>query len=130
VLAAILAVVGYSLNDTIIVADRIRENFRKLRVDDAVEVVNISLNQTLGRTMITSGTTLFVVIALAVFGGEMIRNFALALMIGIVVGTYSSIYVAANLLIMFKVQRQDLIVPVKDESVVEEEAPPEWLNRT
>ncbi|TNF95180.1 MAG: protein translocase subunit SecF, partial [Gammaproteobacteria bacterium] len=95
VLAAILAVIGYSLNDTIVVFDRIRENFRKMRKATPIEVVNISINQMLGRTVITSMTTLLVLLALFIFGGEVIRGFALALIVGILVGTYSSIYVAS-----------------------------------
>ena len=115
VLAAILAVIGYSLNDTIIVYDRIRENFRKRRKGDAEEVINVSLTQTLGRTLATSGTTLMVLLALFLFGGEMINGFASALIVGIGVGTYSSIYIASNLLIYMKISREDLLVPVKDD---------------
>ena len=114
VMAALLAVIGYSLNDTIIVYDRIRENFRKLRKGDADEVINVSLTQTLGRTLATSGTTLMVLLALFLFGGEMIHNFALALIVGVGVGTYSSIYIASNMLIYMRVSREDLIVPVKE----------------
>ena len=114
VMAAILAVIGYSLNDTIIVYDRIRENFRKLRKGTANEVINVSLTQTLGRTLATSGTTLMVLLALFLFGGEMIHNFATALIVGIGVGTYSSIYIASNLLIYMNINREDLIVPVKE----------------
>jgi len=131
VLAALLAIIGYSLNDTIVVADRIRENFRTMRVGDSWEVINTSIHQTISRTINTSGTTLVVLIALYVFGGEAINGFALALIIGVVVGTYSSIYVSANLLIALGVSREDLILPVK-EGVVgqdEDEKPPEWLNR-
>ena len=114
VMAAILAVVGYSLNDTIIVYDRIRENFRKLRKGSAEEVINVSLTQTLGRTLATSGTTLMVLLALFLFGGEMIHNFATALIVGIGVGTYSSIYIASNILIYMNISRDDLMVPVKE----------------
>lgn len=114
VLAAILAVIGYSLNDTIVVSDRIRENFRLLRRTTPVEIVNISLNQTLGRTLVTSLTTLFVLIALFIFGGELIRGFSVALIIGIVVGTYSSIYVAANVCLAMGLRREDLLMPVKE----------------
>lgn len=114
VMAAILAVVGYSLNDTIIVYDRIRENFRKLRKGNAEEVINVSLTQTLGRTLATSGTTLMVLLALFLFGGDMIHNFATALIVGIGVGTYSSIYIASNALIYMNISREDLIVPVKE----------------
>jgi len=105
VLAAVLAVIGYSLNDTIVVADRIRENFRRLRTGTSIDIVNVSLNQTLGRTLITSLTTLLVLLALFFFGGELIHNFAVALLVGVVVGTYSSIYVAANVLLALKVDR-------------------------
>lgn len=131
VLAALLAVIGYSLNDTIVVADRIRENFRKMRVGDSEHIINESIHQTIGRTINTSGTTLVVLIALYVLGGEAINNFALALIIGVVVGTYSSIYVSANLLITLGVTREDLIVPPKEgvAGAEEEEQPPEWLNR-
>jgi preprotein translocase subunit SecF len=110
VLAALLAVIGYSLNDTIVVSDRIRENFRKLREDDPVQVINISLTQTLGRTLITSLTTAMVLLALFIIGGQLIHNFALALLIGVGVGTYSSIYVAANILLAMNISREDLIV--------------------
>ena len=129
VLAAILAVIGYSINDTIVVFDRIRENFRRLREGTPEEIINFSINQTLSRTVVTSGTTLLTLVCLYVFGGEMIRNFSLALIIGILVGTYSSIYVAANLLMTMKVSREDMAVPVKEGAKEEEEAPPEWLNR-
>lgn len=114
VLAALLAVIGYSLNDTIVVSDRIRENFRKLRRAEPVEVVNISLTETLGRTLVTSLTTLLVLAALAVFGGEMINGFAIALIVGVFIGTYSSIYVASNVLIALGVSKEDLIIPVKE----------------
>lgn len=114
VLAAILAVIGYSLNDTIVVSDRIRENFRKLRRTDPLEVINQSLSETLGRTLVTSLTTLLVLISLAVVGGEMIHGFAVALLVGVLVGTYSSIYVAANFLIVLGVSKEDLIVPVPE----------------
>ncbi|QIB64639.1 protein translocase subunit SecF [Kineobactrum salinum] len=114
VLAAVLAVIGYSLNDTIVVYDRIRENFRKLRARSSIEVINISLTETLGRTIITSLTTVLVLISLAVFGGEMIFGFAVALLVGIAVGTYSSIYMAANILLMMGVSKEDLMVPVKE----------------
>nr|WP_067293949.1 protein translocase subunit SecF [Marinobacterium profundum] len=120
VLAAVLAVIGYSLNDTIVVFDRIRENFRLLRKEDAVEVINISLTQTLSRTLMTSFTTLLVVLALAIFGGETIHGFALALLVGIGVGTYSSIYVAANVMLLMGVSRDDLIPPPKEDDVVDE----------
>jgi preprotein translocase subunit SecF len=111
VLAALLAVIGYSLNDTIVVSDRIRENFRKARRGLPVEVINTALNQTLGRTLVTSLTTLFVLLALLFAGGEVIRGFATALSIGVVIGTYSSIYVAANVLLAMNISREDLLVP-------------------
>ena len=114
VLAAVLAVIGYSLNDTIVVSDRIRENFRTVRKGTSLEIINRSLNQTLGRTLVTSFTTLLVLLALLFAGGEMIRGFALALTIGIVVGTYSSIYVAASVLVAMNISREDLIVPEKE----------------
>lgn len=114
VLAALLAVIGYSLNDTIVVSDRIRENFRKLRRAEPVEVINISLTETLGRTLVTSFTTLLVLVALALFGGEIIRGFAIALIAGVAIGTYSSIYVAANTLLIMGVSKEDLMIPVKE----------------
>jgi preprotein translocase subunit SecF len=114
VLAALLAVIGYSLNDTIVVSDRIRENFRKLRRADALEVVNISLTETLGRTLVTSLTTLLVLLALALYGGEMIFGFAVALIVGVAIGTYSSIYVASNVLLAMGVTKEDLMIPIKE----------------
>ena len=99
-LAALLAVIGYSLNDTIVVSDRIRENIRAMDSEDVYEIINTSLNQTLGRTLVTSLTTLLVLFSLYLLGGELIKNFALALIFGVIVGTYSSIYIAANALIM------------------------------
>lgn len=120
VLAAILAVIGYSLNDTIVVYDRIRENFRVMRTAEPVEVMNSSLSQTLSRTLMTSFTTILVLVALAVFGGSTIFGFAVALLAGILVGTYSSIYVAANLLLLLNVSRDDLIPPPKEEDEVDE----------
>ena len=108
-LAALLAVIGYSLNDTIVVFDRVRENFIKIRRADSVEIMNISINQTLSRTIMTSALTLFVVVALFLYGGETIRGFALALIIGIVVGTYSSIYVAGALAVSMGLDRKDLM---------------------
>ena len=114
VLAALLAVIGYSLNDTIVVSDRILENFRKLRRSDPVKVINISLTETLGRTLVTSLTTLLVLLALALFGGEMIFGFAVALLVGVLIGTYSSIYVASNVLLALGVSKEDLIIPVKE----------------
>ena len=108
VLAALLAVIGYSLNDTIVVSDRIRENFRKLRRGSPEDIVNKSLNQTLGRTLVTSFTTLLVLFALLILGGELIRGFAIGLIIGVVIGTYSSIYIAANMLMVLKISKEDL----------------------
>ncbi len=117
VLAAILAVVGYSLNDTIVVSDRIRENFRKIRKATPVEVINESLSQTLWRTINTSVTTMLVLLALYFIGGELIHNFSVALMVGVGIGTYSSIYVAATVMLALKVDREDLLEPVEGELV-------------
>ncbi len=116
VMAALLAVIGYSLNDTIVVADRIRENFRIIRQMSPFDVINRSLTQTLGRTVVTSLTTLMVLLALLFLGGENIYYFALALSIGIVVGTYSSIYVSANILLVMEITREDLLPPEVDDS--------------
>ena len=110
VLAALLAVIGYSLNDTIVVSDRIRENLRSMESDSTHEIINTSLNQTLGRTLITSLTTLLVLFSLYFLGGELIKNFALALIFGVIVGTYSSIYIAANALIMMGLNKDHLKV--------------------
>ncbi|KGK41566.1 preprotein translocase subunit SecF [Nitrincola sp. A-D6] len=123
VLAALLAVIGYSLNDTIVVYDRIRENFRVLRVSESLEVLNSSLNQTLSRTIVTSLTTMLVLVVLAFFGGEMIYGFAIALLAGVVIGTYSSIYVAGNILLLLNVTREDLIPPPPKEDEDEELVP-------
>jgi len=111
VMAALLAVIGYSLNDTIVVSDRIRENFRSQRGIESIEVVDLSINQMLARTLITSLTTLLVLLALYFLGGELIRGFALALIIGVIIGTYSSIYVVANMLIMFAINQEDMAIP-------------------
>ena len=111
VLAALLAVIGYSLNDTIVVSDRIRENFRTERVLDPEDLVDLSLNQILGRTIVTSFTTLLVLFALFIFGGELIRGFSLALILGVIIGTYSSIYVVANMLMSLNLSKEDLAVP-------------------
>jgi preprotein translocase subunit SecF len=111
VLAALLAVIGYSLNDTIVVSDRIRENFRGERGYEPEEIVNRSINQTLSRTLITSFTTLLVLFALFFFGGDMIRGFSQALIIGVLVGTYSSIYVLANMLLGLSITQDDLAIP-------------------
>ena len=113
-LAAVLAVIGYSLNDTIVVFDRIRENFRKMRKDTAEKVVNASLNQTLSRTLTTSMTTMLVVLAMFFLGGELIHSFSMALIIGIVVGTYSSIYVASTTALALKISSASLM-PVQKE---------------
>ena len=110
VLAAILAVIGYSLNDTIVVSDRIRENYRKKRKSDNVDVINRSLNQMLGRTLITSLTTLLVLFALLILGGDFIKNFAIALICGVIIGTYSSIYVLCNTLILLDLDFEDLAI--------------------
>ena len=111
VLAALLAVIGYSLNDTIVVSDRMRENFRGERGFEPEEIVNRSINQTLSRTLITSFTTVLVLLALFFFGGEMIRGFSQALIIGVLVGTYSSIYVVANMLLSLSITQDDLAIP-------------------
>ena len=115
ILAAILATIGYSLNDTIVVFDRIRENFRLMRRGSAVEVINRSINQMLGRTMITSFTTLLVLTCLFLLGGETVSGFALALIVGVVVGTYSSIYVASASALALNVSPADLIPPKREE---------------
>ena len=114
VLAAILAVIGYSLNDTIVVYDRIRENFRSLRQDSSEEIMNISLNQTLSRTLMTSLTTALVLIALAVLGGEIIHNFAIALLVGVGIGTYSSIFIASPVVLSLGISKEDLMIPVAE----------------
>lgn len=113
-LAAMLAIIGYSLNDTIVVSDRIRENFRRLRKGSPIEMVNSSLNQTLSRTLITSLTTLLVLFSILFIGGESTQGFAIALIIGVVIGTYSSIYIASNVIIYMNVTREDLMIPVKE----------------
>ncbi len=119
VLAAVLAVIGYSLNDTIVVFDRIRENFRKMRKGKPVEIVNRSLNETLSRTLVTSTTTALVLLALFFLGGEIIHGFAFALLVGVVIGTYSSIYVASTAVLLLGVSKADLM-PVKKEGVVDD----------
>ncbi len=119
VLAAVLAVIGYSLNDTIVVFDRIRENFLRIRKTTAADIVNVSINQMLGRTIITSFTTLLVLFALFFLGGETIHAFSLALIIGIVVGTYSSIYIASTTALALDVQPMDLMAPEKAQEVDE-----------
>lgn len=117
VLAAVLAVIGYSLNDSIVVSDRIRENFRIMRTNDPLRVMDDSINQTLSRTLATSVTTSLVLLALLFLGGELIHNFALALTIGVAVGTYSSIYVVTLMLLMMGISRDDLLVPEKEQEI-------------
>lgn len=114
VLAALLAVLGYSLNDTIVVFDRIRENFRKIRRGAVIEILNHSINDTLSRTIITSGTTLLALISLFVFGGEIIRGFSAALIVGVLVGTYSSIYIATPAVLALGITREDMLTPEKE----------------
>jgi len=117
VLAAVLAVIGYSLNDSIVVSDRIRENFRIMRTNDPLKVMNDSINQTLSRTLATSITTLLVLLALLILGGELIHHFALALTIGVLVGTYSSIFVVTVVLLTMNISREDLIIITADQEV-------------
>jgi preprotein translocase subunit SecF len=117
VLAAVLAVIGYSLNDTIVVFDRIRENFREIRRGSGPEIMNISINQMLGRTLITSATTLLVLLSLFLLGGEAVRGFSIALIIGIFVGTYSSIYTASAAALALDVKPIDLLPPKQDDTV-------------
>ena len=123
-LAAVLAIVGYSINDTIVVFDRIRENFRKLRKMPVIDIMNISTTETLDRTLATSGITLAVLLSLFLFGGESLRGFALALIIGTVVGTYSSIYVASAIALAMKVTREDLMEQVVQKEGAEVDAKP------
>jgi len=123
VLAAILAVIGYSLNDTIVVFDRIRENFRKIRKGSPADVMNVSINQTLSRTLMTSFTTMLVLLALFFLGGEVIHSFALALIVGIFVGTYSSIFVASATTLMLGVSKADLMPVAKDDKDGVDETP-------
>ncbi len=113
VLTALLTVIGYSLNDTIVVYDRVRENFRRVRKGTPLEIMDLSINQTLSRTIITSGLTLLVVLALLFFGGPMLHGFSLAMAIGIIIGTYSSIYVAGSLAVAFGLDRKHLLIPTK-----------------
>jgi preprotein translocase subunit SecF len=120
VLAAILALIGYSLNDSIVVADRIRENFRNTRLSDPVEIINQSINQTFSRTVVTSLTTLLVLVALFLFGGEVMRAFSEALIVGVIVGTYSSIYVASNVLMLMKVDKEDFMLPETSQEEIDE----------
>ena len=122
ILAALLAVIGYSLNDTIVVFDRVRENFRKIRDKTPIDVFNISLNQTLSRTVMTSFTTLLVLMALFFLGGEIIHGFSMALIFGVLIGTYSSIYIASPVTLMLGIKKEDLM-PVKKEGVDLENQP-------
>lgn len=119
VLAAVLALIGYSINDTVVVYDRLRENFRKLRRMDRFQISNASLNETLGRTLMTSGVTLIAVLALLFFGGDTLRGFSMALTIGIIVGTYSSIYVATSCALWLGLDRQDLMLPVQEKEATD-----------
>lgn len=119
VLAAVLAVIGYSLNDTIVIFDRVRENFRRIRKGTVVEIVNKSINETMSRTIITSGTTLMVVLALFFLGGEIIKGFSLALIVGIVSGTYSTIYIATAIAIWLGISKADLIPVAKEGAEVD-----------
>ena len=119
-LAALLAIIGYSLNDTIVVSDRIRENFRRMRKGSPIEMINKSLNQTLSRTMITSFTTLLVLFSILFIGGESTQGFAVALIIGVVIGTYSSIYIASNMLLYMNITREDLMIPIKEGSELDD----------
>ena len=121
VLASILAVIGYSLNDTVVVLDRIRETFRNVRKTSSEDILNISINQTLSRTLVTSLTTLLVLLSLFFFGGEIIHGFAFALIIGVIIGTYSSIYIASSTLMAMKINKQDFLVVAKE--VVVDDAP-------
>jgi preprotein translocase subunit SecF len=120
VLAALLAVIGYSLNDTIVIFDRIRENFRKMRKGDPTQVMNRAINNTLRRTVLTSLTTLFVVLTLLILGGEIMKGFSLALLVGIIVGTYSSIFVASPVVLALGISREDMLPPKKEEFAPEE----------
>ena len=123
IVAAGLAVIGYSLNDTIVVSDRIRENFRKIRKGSPETIINTSLNHTLGRTLVTSLTTLLVLVALRIMGGELIAGFATALIFGVMVGTYSSIYIASNVLLIMNVTKADLALPEKEDNSPELDMP-------
>lgn len=114
VLAAVLAVIGYSLNDTIVVYDRIRENFSKIRKATTIEIINSSVNQTLARTLVTSMTTLIVLLSLFILGGEIIHSFALALIVGVLIGTYSSIFVASPIVLALGLTREDMLPPKKE----------------
>jgi preprotein translocase subunit SecF len=120
VLAAVLAIIGFSINDSIVVADRIRENFRIMRETSPFDVVNISLTQTLGRTTITSGTVVLSVLALFFVGGELIHNFSIALLVGIIFGTYSSVFVSTALTMEMKLTKEDLLPPAKEGAELDE----------
>ena len=120
VLAALLAVIGYSLNDTVVVLDRIRETFREQRKGSPIDILNLSINGTLSRTIMTSFTTLLVLGALFIFGGEVIHGFAFALIIGVFIGTYSSIYVASNSLVMMNVTKQDFLEVAKESEEIDD----------
>ena len=120
VLAAILAVIGYSLNDTVVVLDRIRETFRAQRKGTSFNILNMSINQTLSRTLMTSMTTLLVLLALFFLGGEVIHGFAFTLIIGVLIGTYSSIYVASTALLLMNVSKHDFLEEAKEESPVDD----------
>lgn len=120
VLAAILAVIGYSLNDTVVVLDRIRESFKGIRKKTPAEIINISINATISRTVITSVTTLLVLIALFYYGGEVIHGFAFALIVGVLVGTYSSIYIASSTLMMMNINKQDFLEHIKEDKELDE----------
>ncbi len=120
VVAAVLAVIGYSLNDTVVAFDRIRENFFGLRGTSAEEAMNTSINEMLARTLITGLTTLLVLAALLVLGGESIAPFSIALIVGIIIGTYSSIYTASATALALDVNAQDLIEPIKDPSLIDD----------
>ena len=115
VMAAILAIIGYSLNDTIVVADHIRDDFRNSRMTDPTAIINQAINKTLSRTLVTSLTTLLVLVSLYLFGGEIMKGFSLALILGVIVGTYSSIYVASNMLMLMKVDKEDFMLPEPEE---------------
>lgn len=120
VLAALLALIGYSINDTIVIYDRIRENFRKMRKVDPLEVINVSITQTLGRSIMTSMTVFIVLVCLFVFGGELLRGFSTALIIGVIVGTYSSIYIAANITVALGIAKEDLMPREKEGAELDE----------
>tara|TARA_Y100000385_G_scaffold72829_1_gene73466 strand:- start:4278 stop:5225 length:948 start_codon:yes stop_codon:yes gene_type:complete len=119
-LAAMLAIIGYSLNDTIVVSDRIRENFRRMRKGSPLEMVNASLNQTFSRTIVTSFTTLLVLFSILLVGGDSTEGFAIALIIGVLIGTYSSIYVASNVILLMNVTREDLMLPIKEDPALDD----------